>query len=35
MPRRTFPALAPLETLFETPRGEALPLPRALARLST
>jgi riboflavin biosynthesis pyrimidine reductase len=33
MPRRSFPALAPLETLLETQRGKALPLPRALARL--
>jgi riboflavin biosynthesis pyrimidine reductase len=31
--RRAFPALAPLETLHETKRGRALPLPPKLARL--
>lgn len=31
--KRRFPKLAPLETLFESPRGHALPLPRRLARL--
>jgi len=33
MPRRTFPRLAPLETLLENERGELLPLPPRLARL--
>lgn len=31
--RRTFPALAPLETLYETKAGRLLPLPPRLARL--
>ena len=33
MPRRTFPGLAPLETLREAERGRLLPLPARLARL--
>jgi riboflavin biosynthesis pyrimidine reductase len=33
MRRRTFPRLAPLETLLESKRGRALPLPPRLARL--
>lgn len=33
VPRRTFPGLAPLETLHETKRGRLLPLPPGLARL--
>src|SRR5258706_12792784 len=33
MPRRTFPDLAPLETLREAKRGRLLPLPARLARL--
>ena len=33
MPRSDHGPLAPLETLFETKRGTALPLPRKLARL--
>lgn len=33
MSRRTFPALAPLETLLESKRGRLLPLPPRLARL--
>ena len=33
MSRRTFPTLAPLETLYETKRGRTLPLPPDLARL--
>jgi riboflavin biosynthesis pyrimidine reductase len=33
MPRRAFPALAPLETLYETKRGTVLPLPPRLAHL--
>src|SRR5258708_17372976 len=33
MPRRAFPALAPLEALHETKRGTILPLPPGLARL--
>jgi riboflavin biosynthesis pyrimidine reductase len=33
MSRRTFPDLAPLETLLESKRGRALPLPPRLARL--
>jgi riboflavin biosynthesis pyrimidine reductase len=33
MSRRTFPALAPLETLYEMKRGTLLPLPPSLSRL--
>ena len=33
MSRRGFSTLAPLETLYETRRGKALPLPPELARL--
>jgi len=33
MPRRTFPDLAPLETLLENRRGKPLPLPPRLERL--